>query len=186
MTGLGTPVANLLVPDLVAYQSGTFVASGPTVGPLQDSTLVGTGSSGGGTNNVFSVFSALTSSSNNLGVPAIQSTRGNASGLQLEILGVASNQSVVASSPGTSTSVTASTGWLLPDPGNLGAISGLAARPIGLLQLPSIEIAATLYRSRWARPASLGSRIFARRPAGRVTRSTRLEPTPFPRPCRTI
>ena len=61
VTGLGTPVANLLVSDLVAYQSGTFVASGPTVGPLQDSTLVDTGSSGGGTTNVFSVFSALTS-----------------------------------------------------------------------------------------------------------------------------
>ena len=45
MTGLGTPVANLLVSDLVAYQSGTFVASGPTVGPLQNADLVNTGAS---------------------------------------------------------------------------------------------------------------------------------------------
>ena len=36
MTGLGTPVANLLVPDLVAYQGPGTTYSGPTVGPLQD------------------------------------------------------------------------------------------------------------------------------------------------------
>ncbi len=60
VTGLGTPVANLLVTDLVAYQSGTFVASGPTVGALQNATLTDTGSSGSGTTNVFSVFDALT------------------------------------------------------------------------------------------------------------------------------
>ena len=36
MTGLGTPVANLLVPDLVAYQGPGTTYAGPTVGPLQD------------------------------------------------------------------------------------------------------------------------------------------------------
>jgi hypothetical protein len=34
VTGLGTPVANLLVPDLIAYQGARTVYSGATVGPL--------------------------------------------------------------------------------------------------------------------------------------------------------
>ncbi len=67
MTGLGTPVANLLVSDLVAYQSGTFVASGPTVGALQNTTLTDTGVSGSGTTNVFSVFDSVIDTSNGLG-----------------------------------------------------------------------------------------------------------------------
>src|SRR5271167_2495652 len=44
VTGLGTPVANLLVPDLVAYQGAGTIYIGPTVGALQDTTLVDTGS----------------------------------------------------------------------------------------------------------------------------------------------
>ena len=40
VTGLGTPVANLLVGDLVAYQGPGTTYSGPTVGALQDATLV--------------------------------------------------------------------------------------------------------------------------------------------------
>ena len=43
VTGLGTPVANLLVGDLVAYQGPGTTYSGPTVGALQDATLVNTG-----------------------------------------------------------------------------------------------------------------------------------------------
>ena len=49
VTGLGTPVANLLVPDLVAYQGPGTSYSGPTVGPLQDAGLVNTGASSSGT-----------------------------------------------------------------------------------------------------------------------------------------
>ena len=68
VTGLGTPVANLLVPDLVAYQGpGTTYTSGPTVGPLQDATLVDTGASAGGPINVFSVFDSFTVTSNAVG-----------------------------------------------------------------------------------------------------------------------
>ena len=48
VTGLGTPVANLLVRDLIAYQGPGTTYAGPTVGPLQDATLVDTWSSGGG------------------------------------------------------------------------------------------------------------------------------------------
>ena len=43
VTGLGTPVANLLVPDLVAYHGPGTSYAGPTVGPLQDATLTATG-----------------------------------------------------------------------------------------------------------------------------------------------
>ncbi len=67
VTGLGTPVANLLVGDLVAYQGPGTTYAGPTVGTLQDVTLVNTGSGGGGASNVFGVFSAITMSSNDLG-----------------------------------------------------------------------------------------------------------------------
>ena len=42
VTGLGTPVANLLVGDLVAYQGPGTTYAGPTVGALQDATLVNT------------------------------------------------------------------------------------------------------------------------------------------------
>ena len=45
VTGLGTPVANLLVSDLIDYQGPGTPYSGPTVGPLQDATLIGQGSS---------------------------------------------------------------------------------------------------------------------------------------------
>jgi parallel beta-helix repeat protein len=54
VTGLGTPVANLLVPDLIAYQGSGTSYAGPTVGSLQDATLSATWATGGGaTSNVF-------------------------------------------------------------------------------------------------------------------------------------
>ncbi|MGP0065797.1 MAG: Ig-like domain repeat protein [Isosphaeraceae bacterium] len=59
VTGLGTPVANLLVPDLVSYQGPGTSYSGPTVGPLQDATAVNTGASDTGPIDVFSVFDSL-------------------------------------------------------------------------------------------------------------------------------
>jgi subtilase family serine protease len=52
VTGLGTPVANLLVPDLIAYHGPGTTYSGPTIGPLQNATLTNTGSGSGGTSNV--------------------------------------------------------------------------------------------------------------------------------------
>ena len=63
VTGLGTPVANLLISDLVAYQGPGTTYAGPTVGALQDATLDATWSNGGDTHNVFSVLNALTVSS---------------------------------------------------------------------------------------------------------------------------
>ena len=60
MTGLGTPVANLLVPDLIAYQGPGTSSSGPTVAPIQNAGLVDTGASDGGPMDEFSVFDVLT------------------------------------------------------------------------------------------------------------------------------
>jgi hypothetical protein len=60
VSGLGTPVANSLIADLIAW-NGTASYAGPTVRPLQSAYLVNTG--GGGANgptNAINVFSALT------------------------------------------------------------------------------------------------------------------------------
>ena len=59
VTGLGTPVANVLVPDLVAYQGTATSYSGPTVGTLQNASLNADWSGSGGLDDVFSVFDAL-------------------------------------------------------------------------------------------------------------------------------
>ncbi len=60
VTGLGTPVANLLVPDLVAYSVPGTSYSGATVAPLLDASLVDSGSSDSGPIDVFSVFDSIT------------------------------------------------------------------------------------------------------------------------------
>ncbi len=66
VTGLGTPITNLLVPDLIAYQGPGTTYAGPTVGALQDATLVNNWSSGGGTSNDFTIFDAISESSSGL------------------------------------------------------------------------------------------------------------------------
>jgi hypothetical protein len=63
VTGLGTPVANVLVPDLIAYQGPGTTYSGATVAAMQSSGLVNTGSSGSSPMDVFSAFDALTTKS---------------------------------------------------------------------------------------------------------------------------
>ena len=76
VTGLGTPVANVLVPDLIAYQGAGTVYSGPTVGALQDAGLVNTGAGSSSTIDVFSVFDALTVTGNGVGGEPAQGTNG--------------------------------------------------------------------------------------------------------------
>jgi hypothetical protein len=66
VTGLGTPIANLLVPDLIA---GNFPASGQ-VAPISAAGLVYTapsGDSAGGAAQALNVFSALTMGENGVG-----------------------------------------------------------------------------------------------------------------------
>jgi hypothetical protein len=60
VTGLGTPAANLLVPDLAAYQGPGTSYSGSPVAPLQDASLVDTGSTNSGPIDVFNVFDSIT------------------------------------------------------------------------------------------------------------------------------
>ncbi|MGA2704923.1 MAG: S53 family peptidase, partial [Isosphaeraceae bacterium] len=69
VTGLGTPVANLLVNDLVAYHGPGTSYSGPTVGPLQNTTLTNTGAGSGGKMDVSmsSVFDSFTVTSTGAG-----------------------------------------------------------------------------------------------------------------------
>ncbi len=67
VTGLGTPVANLLVPDLIDYQGPGTSYAGPTVGPLQDATLNGNWIGSGGNIDAFNVFSAITLGSDGFG-----------------------------------------------------------------------------------------------------------------------
>ena len=71
-------MANLLVPDLIAYQGAGTTYAGPTVGPLQNAGLVNTGTSGGGPMDVFSVFDSLTVTGDGLGNAA---ARGPGNGL---------------------------------------------------------------------------------------------------------
>jgi hypothetical protein len=59
VTGLGTPMADRLVFDLIAYQGADTTYSGPTVGPLQDAALTNTGAIEGSIVNVFSVFNSF-------------------------------------------------------------------------------------------------------------------------------
>jgi hypothetical protein len=67
VTGLGTPIAKLLVSDLVAYQGPGTSYSGPTVGALQNANLINSWTGGSSEINVFSVFDALPVGSNGLG-----------------------------------------------------------------------------------------------------------------------
>ena len=67
VTGLGTPVANLLVPDLIAYQGPGTTYAGPTVGPLQNAALTNTGTSSSNPIDAFSVFDSLTVSRSGFG-----------------------------------------------------------------------------------------------------------------------
>jgi len=67
VTGLGTPVASSLVPDLLAYQGPGTTYNGPTVAPLQNANLVNTGTSSGSRIDVFSVFDSITVANNGIG-----------------------------------------------------------------------------------------------------------------------
>ena len=71
VTGLGTPVANLMVPDLIDYQGPGTTYAGPTVGPLQDATLDAQPGrvAAVDVSNAFNVFSALTMGSSGFGQP---------------------------------------------------------------------------------------------------------------------
>ncbi len=70
VTGLGTPVANSVVSDLVAYQGPGTTYSGPAVGPLQNAGLDSDWTGSGGPTDVFSVFDSLRVTGTRLGTTA--------------------------------------------------------------------------------------------------------------------
>ncbi len=107
VTGLGTPVANLMIPDLIAYQGPSTAYAGPKVSPLQDATLEAAWSAGGDTTNVFSVFSALTMSSGGLGHGQVQTA---ASSFGTLFDGTQAAQGAMANHATTTTPVTAAGG----------------------------------------------------------------------------
>ncbi len=105
VTGLGTPVANLLVPDLIDYQGPGTSYAGPTVGYLQDATLAGTWVGGGGaTSNTFSVFNAIT-----LGSDGFDQAQAPAAGAETGMLIPGTPATVMAGHAATTTPVTATT-----------------------------------------------------------------------------
>ncbi len=102
VTGLGTPMANLFVPDLIAYQGAGTVYAGPTVGALQDATLSGTwDSGGGGTNNAFNVFNAITLGSNEFGQAQAPTTGMLLGGTTTVVAGHAATITPMTASPAT-------------------------------------------------------------------------------------
>jgi hypothetical protein len=67
LTGLGTPVANRLVPDLIAYQASGTTDDLLSTRPLQAGTFAaGALSHGGGTTGAFDVFNVLTAKGSDL------------------------------------------------------------------------------------------------------------------------
>jgi len=131
VTGLGTPVANRLVPDLIAYQGPGTSYAGPTVGHLQDAGLVNTGTSGGGPMDVFSVFDALTLAGGGPGDAQGQVATSNFSSTQYE--------SLATGVPGrTGTGPPIAAGFTA-----LGPASSLS--PAGLMPLPAGGLVAPLF-----------------------------------------
>ena len=125
VTGLGTPVANLLVPDLISYQGPGTSYSGPTVAGLQNAGLVNTGTGGDGPMDVFSVFDALTVTSDGLG------------GAQSQVLGTA------PSSPVNVTVIPAVAGPTTASPVVAAGVTfGLSTNlsPVGLAPLPAAQV----------------------------------------------
>ena len=156
VTGLGTPVANLLVPDLVAYQGPGTTYAGPTVGALQDATLVDTGSSGGGTTDVFNVFSAITVSSGGVGYgqgPGCRQHHQHAGERDAGAAGVVASHAVVT----PVATVGTTPGWRPAPSSQTGLTAALGTQtnssPLGLAAQPpaGVTITSVVHRVRSAR-----------------------------------
>ncbi len=129
VTGLGTPVANLLVPDLIAYQGPGTSYSGPTVAALQSTGLINTGTSDGGPMDVFSVFDSLTVASNGVGDSQGQ-VFGIGIGSPLNATLAPAGAGRIATSPVVATSFTSGRASSL-------SLAGLTPLPLSLPSFPS-------------------------------------------------
>ncbi len=137
VTGLGTPVANLLVSDLVAYQGPGTTYSGSPVGPLQDASLTDSGSVALGPMNV---FDSLTITS--IGLASLHdqsSTAGSNPSLLAMPPAIASNGASITLAIGAGFISGSSPGSLLADAA-ASSISALPGRsPAGLMSLTSTQ-----------------------------------------------
>jgi hypothetical protein len=138
VTGLGTPVANLLVPDLVSYQGLGTSYPGPGVGPLQDATLTGTGTSSGSPIDVFSVFDSWTVPSDGRGNDPAPGAGTSASGSAMPATGASdpsptspATASAVASTIGAAGASSATQGFAL------APATATVPGPTGLMALAS-------------------------------------------------
>jgi hypothetical protein len=126
-------VANLLVPDLIAYHGPSTTYSGPTVAALQNFELVNTGTSdGGGPIDVFSVFDSLTITSGGLGDDLGQAQSTGLSTPGDELLAAKG-----IGRPAETTTLVAGIGF---GPATL-------SNPTALIRLPSATVAVTSYAS---------------------------------------
>ncbi len=140
VTGLGTPVANLLVPDLIAYQGTGTSYAGPTVGSLQDATLSGTWASGGGvTSTTFNVFGAVTLGSSEFGQAQSYAAGGTTGMLSTATPATVVANHAVITTPATSvaSAVGPATGHVSPD-GSAQVLGwGTNASPAGVASQPA-------------------------------------------------
>ncbi|MFI5259428.1 MAG: S8 family serine peptidase, partial [Candidatus Limnocylindrales bacterium] len=144
VTGLGTPVANRLVPDLVAYQGPATTYTGAAVGPLQDANLVNTGASAGGPINVFSVFDSLTITSNGPGYPRNQSVSSDLSSPAIVMpAAIVSNRASIALLTGAGFSSGSSPSFLSAFPDTLALSAGPSRSPSVLTPRTSTEMTVT-------------------------------------------
>jgi hypothetical protein len=134
VTGLGTPVANLLVPDLIAYEGQGTVYGGPSVGPLQNANLNADWTGNGGPDDVFSVFDALAVMND----PGQKSAVASRQGIELGDLATAAGGAnrlvadLADGSPGVfSSAVTARPAQPLPRPGTVANFA--ADQALGLV-----------------------------------------------------
>ena len=130
VTGLGTPVANLLVPDLWPIMDLARRTPARPSAPCSTAGLVNTGTSGGGTMDVFSVFDFLRVTSNGLG---------DAQG-QVLSAGLGSPR-YQALAPGVS-NVTSTSALVPPGAYAPGPNWAAASSPAGLMPLPAAGLVA--------------------------------------------
>jgi hypothetical protein len=161
VTGLGTPVPNLLVPDLAAYHGPGTSYSGPKVGPLQEATLYSSGSGSGGTSNAsrmshFRGKHALTATSTGLDDArdpslTVAAAAGTANGIGTthDLNGTAP---LAAASPATAAGLSIVTPLLsLSQNGPATAFNSVATTgPAGLMPLPPVGVINTPAGQSWA------------------------------------
>jgi hypothetical protein len=152
VTGLGTPVANSLVSDLVAYRGAGTAYAGPTVGRLQDATRIDIGTTSGNTISVFSVFNAVTVTGDGretTGTPILISVPKFSQPQTPAPTTAVTPQNLTIPAKASTATVTGFPGLTAPaslaPSGSVGALnSATNAGPVALVPLPSVSVTTTV------------------------------------------